>query len=121
MEYINIDEKDLVELYGASDNEMVYKMMGLMLEQTYPKATTYLIESFGDDLLSRVEFLKNFTSYFNMVGLSVVTAKIELLEEKIKSNVDRVLLDEAFVSLEQSIVFCETLIEEYRENIKNNL
>lgn len=118
MEYTSIDEKSLMELYGESDNDMVHRMMDLMLEQTFPKITSFLNSNKDDSLALKVDFLNNFTSSFNMVGLSVISAKIELLNEKIKSNADKMLLNEAFSSLEESISLSEILIKEYIEKIK---
>lgn len=119
MEYISINEKDLIELYGGPDNEMVDKMMSLMQEQTFPKITSFLNSNKEESLASKIEFLKNFTSSFNMIGLSAISAKIELLDEKIKNNTDRVLLNEAILNLEESLTKSEILIKEYREKIKS--
>lgn len=121
MEYTNIDEKDLVELYGGSDNEMVDKMMGLMLEHTFPKIIGFLEDNKEDDLASKVEFLKSFASSFNMVGLSVISVKAELLGERIKNNTDEPLvLEDAYSNLERSIYLGHTLIEEYKEKMNSN-
>lgn len=119
MEYISINEKDLIELYGGPDNEMVDKMMSLMLEQTFPKITSYLIDNKNESIASKIDFLKNFTSSFNMVGLSAISVKIELIDEKIKNNADLLLLNEAISNLRGSLTLSETLIKEYREKIKN--
>ena len=121
MEYTNIDEKDLIELYGGSDNEMVDKMMGLMLEQTFPKIISFLEDNKEVSLASKVEYLKSFASSFHMVGLSVISVKAELLGEKIKNNTDEpVLLEDAFSNLEKSIYLGHTLIQEYVDKMKNN-
>lgn len=118
MEYISISEKDLIELYGDPDNEMVDKMMSLMLEQTFPKITSFLNQNKEESLASKVDFLNNFTSSFNMVGLSAISAKIELLEEKIRNNTDYSLLTEAISNLKESLSQSEILIKEYRAKIK---
>lgn len=118
MEYISIDEKDLIELYGDSDNEMVDKMMSLILEQTFPKITCFLNDNEEESIASKIDFLSSFTSSFNMVGLSAISAKIELIDEKIKNNASQLVLNEAISSLEESLSLSETLIKEYREKIK---
>lgn len=118
MEYISIDEKTLIELYGDSDNEMVDKMMSLMLEQTFPKITSFLNSEGAQSIPSKIDFLISFTSSFNMVGLSVISTKIELINEKVKENVDYPLLDEDISNLEESISHSERLIKEYRQKIK---
>lgn len=119
MEYISINEKDLIELYGDADNEMVDKMMSLMLEQTFPKISDYLITNQDESIASKISFLNDFTSAFNMVGLSAISAKIELIDEKIKNNADYILLNESILNLKESLSQSETLIKEYREKIKN--
>ncbi|PXV60023.1 hypothetical protein CLV62_13211 [Dysgonomonas alginatilytica] len=118
MEYISINEKDLIELYGGSDNEMVDKMMSLMLEQTFPKITSFLSSGKEESIASKVDFFSNFISSFSMVGLSAISAKIELIDEKVKNNTDYLLINEAILNLEESISQSEILIKEYRENIK---
>lgn len=121
MEYISIDKKDLVELYGSCDNEIVDKMMSLMLEQTYPKITFFLMDHKEDSLALKVDFLIDFIPSFNMVGLSVISAKISLLNDKIKANTNPSILDESFSNLEKSLFRSETLIREYKSKMKKNI
>lgn len=118
MEYISIDEKTLIELYGGSHNEMVDKMMNLMLEQTFPKITSFLNSNEEQSIASKIEFLSSFSSAFNMVGLSSVSTKIGLIDEKIKEKADYPLINEDISNLEQSISLSEVLITEYRQKIK---
>lgn len=117
MEFIRINKKDLVRLYGESDNLMVNNMLGLMLKQTLPEIKTFLETNKDQGISQKVEFLSNYVSSFSMVGLSAISVKIDLTNEKIKNKVDHLLINEAFSDLEKSIHLSEQIIGEYLKKI----